>query len=298
MSFVIYYPTTDTARQHLHPKKETSLKKPHHTMMLPKISLFFLAINAASATRVVVSITLPTTGANALMHDYDDVTEVTTNIIIENTDLTSLACWFPSLVLVTGNVQITNNGQLRTMDASFQQLETVTGYLDIFGNDVLVELGTTLPFPGGAGLVTGYVSIYKNPKLVSLGSALRGLVTVTGYCSVYGNAALGNLGTAFTDLETVTGYLSIHNNGALTALGETAFGNLDTVTGYVSIYANPVLASLGTAFGNLGTVTGYFSVANNPALRCTTAVAGAHGRFVTQTVPCRLTAPPTGPPAQ
>ena len=41
--------------------------------------------------------TLPTTVAIGMMHDYDDVVEVTTNIIIEITDdLTSLAAWFPS----------------------------------------------------------------------------------------------------------------------------------------------------------------------------------------------------------
>ena len=60
------------------------------------------------------------------------------------------------------------------MDASFQKLETVSGYLDIFNNGALVELGSAFPFPGGAGLVTGYVSIYNNPVLTSLGSALKG----------------------------------------------------------------------------------------------------------------------------
>ena len=41
--------------------------------------------------------TLPTTVAIGMMHDYDDVVEVTTNIIIENIDdLTSVASWLPS----------------------------------------------------------------------------------------------------------------------------------------------------------------------------------------------------------
>ena len=45
--------------------------------------------------------TLPTTVAIGMMHDYDDVVEVTTNIIIENTDdLTSLPAWFPHLTWV------------------------------------------------------------------------------------------------------------------------------------------------------------------------------------------------------
>ena len=139
--------------------------------------------------RVVTSIILPTIGAAALKNLYDDVTEVTTNIIIENTDLTSLAGWFPNLVLVTNNIQINNNAALTTMDASFQKLEVLTGQLDIHGNGALVELGSALPFPGGAGLVTRYVSIYNNPVLLSLGSALSGLVTITGYCSVYSNAS-------------------------------------------------------------------------------------------------------------
>jgi len=133
-----------------------------------------------------VSTTLPTTGARK--QDHDDVAEVTTDIVIENTDLTSMAGWFPKLVLVTGNVQITNNAVLSTMDDSFQKLETVTGHMDIFGNDLLVELGSAFPFPGGGGLDTGYVSIYNNPVLPSLGSAFHGLVTTTGHCSTYGDA--------------------------------------------------------------------------------------------------------------
>jgi len=64
------------------------------------------------------------------------------------------------------------------MDASFQKLETVTGYLDIFNNGALRELGSAFPFPGGGGLVTGYVSIYNNPVLTSLGSALQGTYTL------------------------------------------------------------------------------------------------------------------------
>ena len=72
-----------------------------------------------------MSITLPATSARK--QDYDDVAEVTTDIVIENTDLTSLAGWFPTLVLVTRNVQITNTAVLSTMDASFQKLYTVSG---------------------------------------------------------------------------------------------------------------------------------------------------------------------------
>ena len=224
-------------------------------------------IPTAAPTRVVAeSITLPASGANGLMHDFDDVVSVSASIIIENTDLTSLAGWFPNLVDVTGNVQISNNAALTTMDASFQKLESVSGNLDIFGNGALVELGSALPFPGSAGLVTGYVSIYNNPVLLSLGAALEGLVTITGYCSVYGNAELATLDTAFDDLVTVTGYLSI--------------------------YANPELASLGAAFSNLVTVTGYTSFANNPSLLCALDVGS---RVVIQTGACQLSAAPTGP---
>ena len=87
-------------------------------------------------TRAVVSMPLPTTGATK--QDDDDVAEVTTDIAIDNTDLTSLAGdWFSKLVLVTGNVQITNNAVLSTMDASFQKLDTVSGNLDIVGNGLL-----------------------------------------------------------------------------------------------------------------------------------------------------------------
>ena len=48
------------------------------------------------------------------------------------------------------------------------------GCLDIFGNDLLVALGSAFPF-----LVTGYVSIYNNTVLPSLGSAFHGHVTMT-----------------------------------------------------------------------------------------------------------------------
>ena len=73
--------------------------------------------------------------------------EVTIVIVIENSDLTSLAGWFPKLVLVTGNVQISYNAVLSTTDDSFQKLDTVSGNLDIFGNDLLVALGSVFPFP-------------------------------------------------------------------------------------------------------------------------------------------------------
>jgi len=139
-------------------------------------------------TRAVVSTTLPTPGARK--QDYDDVAEVTTDIVIENTDLTSLtgAGWFPNLVLVTGNVQITKNAVPSTMDASIQKLDTVSGNLDIFGNDLLFVLGSAFPFPKDQGVGDRCVSIYNNPALFSLGSAFHGLDTMTGQCSVYGHA--------------------------------------------------------------------------------------------------------------
>ena len=49
-------------------------------------------------------------------------------------------------------MQITNNAVLSTMDASLQKLDTVSGNLDIFGNDVLVVRSSAFPFPrAGAG---------------------------------------------------------------------------------------------------------------------------------------------------
>ena len=65
-------------------------------------------------------------------------------------------------MLVTGNVQISYNAALTTMNAAFLLLDTVSRNLDIFGNGALVELGSALPFPGAAGWVTGYVRIYNN----------------------------------------------------------------------------------------------------------------------------------------
>jgi len=77
--------------------------------------------------RVVVSTTLLATSARK--QDDDDVAEVAIDIVIENTDLTSLVGWLPKLVLVTRNVQITDNAVLSRMDASFQMLEPVSGVL-------------------------------------------------------------------------------------------------------------------------------------------------------------------------
>ena len=80
-------------------------------------------------TRVDVSTMLPTTGATK--QDDGNVAEVTTYVVIENTDPTSLAPRLvPKLVLVTGNEHITNNAVLSKMDASFQKLGTVSGNLD------------------------------------------------------------------------------------------------------------------------------------------------------------------------
>ena len=164
-----------------------------------------------------MSTTLPTTGATK--QDDDDVAEVTTDIAIDNTDLTSLAGdWFSKLVLVTGNVQITNNAALSTMDASFQKLDTVSGNLDIFGNDLLfgcARLGVPAPRRrGGWGLVTLYVSIYTNLSCAALARLgvprprhdNRTLQHIRR-CHV-GHA----LAMAFDDLVTVTGYLSIYDS--------------------------------------------------------------------------------------
>ena len=60
----------------------------------------------AAPARVVGNIILPGTGADLLRHDYDDVAEVSGNVQAENSDVTSLVGWFPRLVLVTGNVQV------------------------------------------------------------------------------------------------------------------------------------------------------------------------------------------------
>ena len=61
----------------------------------------------ACPTRVITGdIILPATGANLLRHDYDDVAEVSGDVVIENSDLSSLVDWFPILELVTGNVQV------------------------------------------------------------------------------------------------------------------------------------------------------------------------------------------------
>ena len=61
----------------------------------------------ACPTRVITGdIILPATGANHLRHDYDDVAEVSGDVVIENSDLSSLVDWFPILELVTGNVQV------------------------------------------------------------------------------------------------------------------------------------------------------------------------------------------------
>ena len=110
--------------------------------------------------------------------------------------------------------------------------------MDIFGNDLLVALGSAFPF-----LVTGYVSIYNNPMLPSIGSAFHRLDsdTTTGHGSVYGNAALITLDTAFCNFVTVTGHLSIDDNASLATL-DTVISSLVTVTGHTSIANTPLFA--------------------------------------------------------
>ena len=182
----------------------------------------------------VVSITLPTIGADALKSDYDDVTHVSTSIVIVNTDLTSLSGWFPNLVSVSLNVQISGNGALTTMDGSFQKLKLVSGFLVITGNGALGELGSAFPFPPPASLVSGYLDVNNNPVLTSLGSAFLGLITISGYNSVYANAELSDLGTAFSGLVTISGYRSIYDNFLLSTLGD-AYSSLVTVSGYDNV---------------------------------------------------------------
>ena len=84
--------------------------------------------------------------------------------------------------------------------------------MDIFGNDLLVALGSAFPF-----LVTGYVGIYNNPMLPLIGSAFHRLDsdTTTGHGSVYGNAALVTLDTAFSNLVTMTGHCTVDDNPAV-----------------------------------------------------------------------------------
>ena len=128
-------------------------------------------------------------------------------------------------MLVTGNVQITNNAVLSTMDVSIQKLDTVSGNLDIFSNDLLVVLGSAFPFPGGGLLVTGCVSIHNNPALLSLGSAFHGLVTTRRALCRLRQCRVGHAGVdaAFSNLVTVTGHLRIYDNDDELAMRGAAF---------------------------------------------------------------------------
>ena len=95
------------------------------------------AVTTPSPAPVPTTVVVSMTGATK--QDYDDVAEVTTNIVIENTDLTSLAAG--------GLGSNKCNAVLSTMDASFQKLDTVSRNMDIFGNDLLVVLVSAFPIP-------------------------------------------------------------------------------------------------------------------------------------------------------
>ena len=84
------------------------------------------------------------------------------------------------LVLVTGNVQITNNAAL--LDDGRLVPEAGHGLRGTWTSSTTTFWlcsARRSRFQKAVGLVTGYVSIYNNTVLPSLGSAFHGHVTMT-----------------------------------------------------------------------------------------------------------------------
>ncbi|RKZ14415.1 hypothetical protein DRQ50_08995, partial [bacterium] len=207
-------------------------------------------------------VTYTVVGADASTQDYGVTVTASTSMV-----------WFGDYIIrnandmaaISGYTEIT--GYLRVFSDltnldGLSSLTTIGGFLEVLGNDALVDLDGLSALTA----VGSYVEIAGNDALQVI-SGLGNLATVPVSLSLGRNPSL----TSLTGLERVTSLgsgaydvgLEIWDNDALVNL--TGLDNLVSVGGSVDIGHNDLLVSV-AGLGNLATVGVELMVVNNPVL--------------------------------
>ena len=154
------------------------------------------------------------------------ILEIPNLMFIPNVDLESLIgrnkAWYELLRLLNGK-PFTFDDDLNLYNSyitSLGNLQSVNGYLNLFGCDQLTSLENLQS-------VNGYLDLYGCENLTSLGN----LKSVNGYLDLYRCENLTSLG----NLQSVNGYLNLFGCDQLTSLG-----NLQSVGGHLHITRTPI----------------------------------------------------------
>ena len=170
------------------------------------------AVTTPSPAPVPTTVVVSMTGATK--QDYDDVAEVTTNIVIENTDLTSLAAgglgsqsWCSS----PGTCRSPTSATLccRRWTPRSRSWTRSPGTWTSSATTFWLCSSRRSRFPAGGLLVTGYASIYNTPVLpFSLGSGFQGLATIKRTLHRLRQCRVGHAGmdAAFSNLGDGHGF--------------------------------------------------------------------------------------------
>jgi hypothetical protein len=140
-----------------------------------------------------------TISTEADLAQYGDLCEITGDLRIHKTDLTTLNNAFSQLTTIGGYLSIRNNPALGTLGNAFSQLTSIGGYLAIADNGALKALHNA--FSNLASV--GYLSIRRNYALEALGNAFTKVTSIGGNLEIKDNTVLGTLGNAFTSPDGV-----------------------------------------------------------------------------------------------
>ena len=239
------------------------LKRIRKTLFITFFVVPTIFIQAQSDTTYTGSITVTTQAeVDTLSTTLAGKTMIDGNVTIGYTDFgdsrSSITNLTPlsSIVRITGNVWIQQNGQLDNTNA-LNNLQTIGGYFDVGSNDQLTSLGD---FPVLDSIGENF-RVFNNDQLTTLGD-FSALQTIGGYFDVGSNDKLTSLGD-FPVLQTIGGNFDVGSNDKLTSLGD--FPALQSIGGYFDVGSNDQLTSLGD-FPVLDSIGENFRVFNNDQL--------------------------------
>ncbi len=173
-------------------------------------------------------------GAVTNLRPLSFIKEIHGDLIISNTDITSLYHVFQDLQSIGGDLVIDNNPQLGSISSGFPLLESIGGSLSVEGNDALFVVNGLDRLESIAG---GLYLSYNN--LLSEIPAFNTLKT-TSEIEILGNGLLHKI-VGFSYLEDINGDLYIEDNPVLQHI--EAFKGLMEVEN-LSIALNSKLESL------------------------------------------------------
>ncbi|MBC7776123.1 MAG: T9SS type A sorting domain-containing protein [Phycisphaerae bacterium] len=213
-------------------------------------------VHAPPAVTQFTSMQLYSNPLLATLTGMTGLTQVDNSLIIETTNLTSLA--------LLGNVV-----SVGSLYIEYNPFLTDTGLVDLLDAD-LTNMGsafvdhnaliTELDFSAVANTVMGVFYVHTNPLLHTV-HAPPAVTQFTGDMEIFANPALAVL-TGMTNLTQVGNHFYVGNT-LLTSLSN--FQNLVSAGGFFAIESNPNLPSL-APLGNVVSVGDRLFIINNPIL--------------------------------